>query len=119
MAFTGLAKNTAKVTVGNTVKINGASFKIVQVGDKALKGKTKVTSVTIGTNVRSIGKEAFSGAKKLKTITVKSKVITKVGKNAFKNIYKRAKIKVPKVKLKAYQKLFKKKGQSSKVKITR
>ncbi len=119
VAFTGLAKNTAKVTVGNTVKINGASFKIVQVGDKALKGKTKVTSVTIGTNVRSIGKEAFSGAKKLKTITVKSKVITKVGKNAFKNIYKRAKIKVPKVKLKAYQKLFKKKGQSSKVKITR
>ena len=117
VSFVGLAKNVKKVTIGDTVKILGVKFKIVQIGDKALKNKTSVTSVTIGKNVTSIGKEAFYGTKKLKTITIKSTRITKVGSNAFKKVYSKAKIKVPKTKLKKYKTLMKSKGQKSTVKI--
>ena len=71
----------------------------------------------IGANINLIGKAAFAGDKKLKSINVKSKAIKKVGAKAFKGIYKKAVIKVPKAKKKAYKKLFKKKGQAKTVKI--
>ncbi len=117
VSFVGLAKSVSSVTIGDTVTILGAKFKIVQISDKALKNKTGVTSVTIGSNVQTIGKEAFYGMKKLKTLTIKSTKITKVGSNALKGIYSSAKIKVPKSKLSKYKSLFKNKGQKSSVKI--
>ena len=83
----------------------------------ALKKNTKVKKVTIGENVKSIGASAFNGCKYLKTITIKSKKLETVGKNALKSINKNATIKVPKSKLSAYKKLFKNAGQGSKVKI--
>lgn len=70
-----------------------------------------------GTNLREIGSKAFFGCKKLKNITIKSKVLKKVGKNAFKGIHKKAVIKVPAAKYKAYVKLLAKKGQGSTVRI--
>ena len=39
--------------------------------------------------------------------TIKSTVLKSVGKNALKNIYKKATIKCPKKRLSAYKKLFK------------
>lgn len=117
VAFYRLAKNVKTVKVSDTVKILGVQFKVVQIADGALKNKTSVTSVTIGKNVQAIGKEAFYGTKKLKTITIKSAKITKVGSKALKNTYAKAKIKVPKSKLAKYKRLFKNKGQKSTVKI--
>lgn len=117
VSFAGLKKNVKKVTIADTVKIHGSTFKIVKVEDRALKNKTKVTAATIGKNVTSIGKEAFCGAKNLKNITIKSTKITKVGTKAFKNIHSKAKIKVPKSKLKKYKALMKNKGQKRTVKI--
>ncbi len=119
VAFAGLSKNVTKVVIKASVKINGANFMIAQISDKALKNKTKITSVTIGKNVKAIGKEAFSGCKKLKTIKVSSTKLTKVGSKALKNIHGKAKIKVPKSKLKKYKNLFKSKGQKKTVKITK
>lgn len=119
VAFHGLAKNVSNVVIGSTVTIKGAKFKITEISAKALRKKTKVTAVTIGKNVTTIGKEAFFGAKKLKTITVKSTKLKSVGKNALKSIYKKAKIKVPKSRLSKYKKMFKGKGQKSSVKITK
>ena len=55
--------------------------------------------------------------KKLKKITVKGTKLKSVGAKAFKGIHKKATIKVPKSKLKAYKKLMKQKGQASSVKI--
>ena len=108
-----------KVVIGDTVTIHGVEFKIIQVGAKALRKKNKVTSVTIGKNITAIGKEAFYGAGKCKTVTIKSTKIKSVGKNALKGIYKKVKIKVPKSRLSKYKKLFKGKGQKSSVKITK
>ncbi|MCI8280952.1 MAG: leucine-rich repeat protein [Lachnospiraceae bacterium] len=118
VSFAGLEKNVKKVTIGDTVKIMGASFKIVKIEDRALKNRTSITSVTIGKNVHTIGKEAFYKTKSLRTIQIKSTKISKVGTNALKGIHEKAKLKVPKAKLKKYQGLFKNKGQKKTVKIS-
>lgn len=112
-------KKLTSAVIPATVTINGYTFKVTEISKNAFKGCTKLKKVTIGKNVKTIGASAFSGCKSLKTITIKSKVLKKVGKAAFKGIYAKAKIKVPKAKLKAYKKLLKGKGQKSTVKITK
>lgn len=69
--------------------------------------------------VSRIGSKAFYGCKKLKTITVKSSKLKKktVGKSAFTQINKKATIKVPKKKVKAYKTIFKSAGAAKSVKI--
>jgi len=77
--------------------------------------------VTIGKNIKKISKNAFRDCKKLKSITIKTSKLTssKVGANAFKGIYSKATIKVPKKKLSAYKNFLKKKGIGKKVKIVK
>ena len=102
-------KSDAKFTslsVGNTVSIGGKTFKITAVGDKAFKGYGKLKKVLLGNNITSIGKEAFCNCKKLKTISIKSTKLKEVRKNAILKIDKKAVIKVPSNKMKAYKKLF-------------
>lgn len=129
---TTAAKKTAPKK-GTVVTVSGVKFKITNASTKGkgtvavsgLKKKNKksvvipasITYKGVKYKVTSIQAKAFSGCKKLKKITVKSKTITKVGKNAFKNIHKKCVIKVPSSKLKKYKKLMKKKGQAKTVKI--
>lgn len=80
----------------------------------------KLTSVVIPKKVKigkkwykvtGIARNAFKGCKSLKKITIKTKNLKKVGKNAIKGIKKKAKIICPKKKkiyIKKYKKLFKK-----------
>lgn len=107
VAFHGLSKNVKKVVIGNTVTIKGVKFKITEISAKALYKKTKITAVTIGTNLTKIGKEAFYGAKKLKSITINSAKLKSVGKNAAKKVHKKIKIYVPSNRINKYKKLFK------------
>ncbi len=95
---------TGSASVPATVKIAGQKFKVTAVGASAFKN-TKLTSVTIGKYVTTIGKNAFAGSKKLTKVTVKSKALKSVGKGAFKGINKKAKFKVPASKVKAYKKI--------------
>lgn len=119
VAFTGVEnKKLTKVVIGNTVKYKNVTYTITSVANKALNKNTKVTQIIVGDKVTSIGKKAFAGCKKLKKLKFGTGVTT-IGKNALKGIYAKAKIKVPANKLKAYKKLLKKKGQSSKVKIVK
>lgn len=107
-AFTGMKNSAAKkITIPATVTINGVSCKVTSIAPKAFQRKTGLTKVTIGKNVKTIGKNAFSGCRKLKTIIIKSTVLKSVGKNAIKGIHKKTVIKVPKRKRTAYKKLFK------------
>lgn len=112
-------KKAKTVTIPATVKINGVTYKVTGIANSAFKGNKKVTKITVGSNIKSIGNNTFSGCKKLKTIKIKSTKLTSkmVSKNAFKGLTKVTTINVPKKKLKAYKKLFKRKGLSSKVKV--
>ena len=118
VTYTKPAKKTLKsANVPATVKHNGITYKVTAIANNAFKNNKKLKKVTIGANVKSIGKAAFAGDKNLKTIVVKSKVLKKVGKNALKGINKKAVIKVNKKVKKKYTKLFKKKGQAKSVKV--
>lgn len=84
VAFTG--SKAKKISIPATVTYKGVTYKVTFIAAKALKG-SKATKVTIGSNVTSIGAQAFQNAKKLTSLTV-GKNVKKVGKNALKGCAK-------------------------------
>lgn len=112
-------KRKSKVSIPATVKIEGITYKVTAIAKNAFKNNKKLTKITIGKNVSTIGKKAFYGCKKLKYITIKTTKLTtkKVGSKAFTGIKSNAKIKVPKKKYNAYKKMLLKKGVSKKAKF--
>lgn len=103
-------KNAASVTIPATVTIEGKKINVTEIAPNAFKNCKKLKSVVIGKKVKTIGAKAFAGCNNLKKVTIKSTVLKKVGKNAFKGTSKKANIKVPKAKKKVYVKLLKGKG---------
>ena len=85
-------KKIKKINVAASVKYKGVTYKITSIGANAYSGCSKATSITIGKNVKSIGAKAFYKCSKVKKINVKSKVLKKIGKDAFKGISKKAKV---------------------------
>ena len=69
---------------------------VTSIGKNVFAGCVALKKITIPANVTDIGAKAFSGDKNLKKITIQSAVLKKVGSGAFKNIHKKATIKVPK-----------------------
>ena len=105
------------VSIPATIKVGKTTYKVVKVSNSVFKNAKKLTTVTIGANVKQIGKDVFNGCTKLKSVKVNSKVITKVGANTFKKTASKLVIKVPSAKLSSYKKIFKGKGQSKKAVI--
>lgn len=113
--------NSSSVVISDEVKINGKKYKVTEIKANAFKNNKNIKKITIGKNIKKIGKNAFYGCKKLKKIIIKTTKLTKksVGKNAFAKINKKAKVKVPKKKLKTYKKVLKARGiKGRKQKIT-
>ena len=69
--------------------------------------------------LKKIGAKAFSGCKKLKTITFTSKKITTVGAKAFSGVAKTCKVKVPASCVKKYRKLFRAHGLPAKARVVK
>lgn len=92
-----LLKKTVKtVTIPATVTIDGYTFKVTAVANNVFKNASRLKSVVIGANVKSIGKSSFYKCKKLTTITFKGIKAPGVGKNAFKSGKSKVTVKVPK-----------------------
>ena len=137
----------AKVSIPANVTRKGVKYKVTAIAKKAFFKNKKVKSVTVGSNILTIGAQAFSkctklkkftvgknvkkigaknfsGSKKLKTLIIKSKKLKKAG---IKNALKGSKIKTVKVKVgskkvnkkfvKKYKKIFTKKVCGRKVKV--
>ena len=113
------SKNAKKLTIPATIKVEGKTYKVTEIKANAFKGMKKLTTVVIGKNVKTIGKNVFYKCAKLKSITIKTtKLTTKtVGANAFKGVYKKATVQVPAKKLKAYKTLLVKKGLPKTAKV--
>ena len=84
----------ASVTIPATVKINGIVYKITSIEKNAFKNNKKITSVTIGKNIKNIGANAFSGCSKLKTVKMGASVTT-IGDKAFYKCTALTKITIP------------------------
>ena len=87
-------KKAKKLTIPATVKVKGATYKVTAISDRAFKGNKKLTTVTIGSNVTTIGIGAFYGCKNLKKITVTAGKLTTINRSVFKGIKKNATITV-------------------------
>ena len=105
-AFYG-CKKLSKVSGGNG---------IVKIGHRAFANCISLSKITIPGSVRSIGKQAFCNCKKLRSITIKTSTLSgkTVGSKAFAGTYKKPTVKVPAKQMKAYKKLLKARGMSSK-----
>lgn len=110
-------KNITSFEIEASITVSGKVFNVTKIGNSAFAKCKKLKRIVIGSNIEIIGKKAFKGCAKLKSITIKSVKLSKAGKKSFAGINKKAKIKVPKKKLKAYKKLLKNKGQKKTVKI--
>ena len=116
VAVTGATKKSVKrIWIPNFVKYQKKIYYVTTVSNKSFYGYKKLKTVKIGKNVKSIGKNAFSNCKKLKSVTILSSVLTKAGKNSFAKTNEKLVLKVPKKKLQAYKKIFKKAGLSKRV----
>lgn len=109
VSLVGTNKNAKSVTIPAVIKVKGVTYKVTSIGAKAFNGSKKLTKVTIGTNIKKISNNAFFKCRSLKTVTIKSVLLTKktANKKAFKGVGKKMVIKVPKKVKKAYVKMFK------------
>ena len=101
-------KSLKQIKIATEVTIDDTTYMVTAIDKNAFKGNKKITKVTIGKNVKSIGAGAFKNCKKLKQVRINSKLLKKVGKKAFyRKGGKKIKFFVPKSKKKSYKKLFK------------
>ncbi len=129
VTFTGASKKTIRtITIPAKVTILGQSFQVTAIEKKALKKYTRLTTVVIGSNVKTIGNEAFMNCRNLNKITIgknvktigkkafygdrnltriifKGSKVTKVDKKTLHNVPKKVKITAPKKAMNKYKKL--------------
>ncbi len=97
-------KDIKKLIVPTTVTYQNIKYNVTAVG--GFKNCKKLTAVTLGKNIAAIDKNTFNGCEKLKKITIQSKNLKKVGKNAIKGTSKKLVLVTPKGKKQKYQKMF-------------
>lgn len=129
-----LSTKIKNASIPDTVTVGGMKYKITSIEKKAFLNCVKLSKVTIGANVKTIGSSSFAGDKNLTTVNIKSKALKKIGtkafygdsklkkitlkttklssigKNAFKGTKSNATYKLPKSKLKKYKSMIKKAG---------
>jgi hypothetical protein len=76
------SKKITKVTIPAYVSYDEYDFKVVSIGKKAFSGCKKLKTVSIGKYVESIGVQAFFECTSIKKITIPGKV-SKLGAQAF------------------------------------
>jgi|GEM_PF-1962622 len=103
------SKVARSVIIPATIKAKGITYKVTAIGTKAFNGNKKLKKVTIGANIAKISNNAFYKCRSLKTVIIKSVLLTKktANKKAFKGVNKKMVIKVPKKMKKVYVKMFK------------
>lgn len=119
VTLVSVVKKTKTVAVPDTIKLGGRTFKVTAIGKAAFNKNVKVTKITLGRNVKTIGARAFYGCKKLRTVVIKNTQMTgkTVGSGAFKGTYAKMTVKVPAKKLKSYKTILLKRGVSKKAVI--
>ena len=119
-AVKNVKSNKKSVTVSSTVEVEGVEYKVTVIEANAFANCKKATKITLPSTVKKIKKKAFTGAKKVKTIIVKSKKAVTVKKGAFKGINtEKITIKASKMskkQLKKFKKILKKAGFKGKIK---
>ncbi|MCI9378914.1 MAG: leucine-rich repeat protein [Eubacterium sp.] len=107
------SKNAKSITIKATVTIKGVSCKVTEISTGAFKNAKNLSSVTIGKNVKTIGKNAFNGCTKLSKVTFKGTSVPAIKTGAFKKTKSGMTVKVPKKMTKAKRRQLSKKMAST------
>nr|MBQ8252241.1 leucine-rich repeat domain-containing protein [Lachnospiraceae bacterium] len=86
-------KNLTSITIPDTVTVGGVTRKVTAIEKNAFKN-SKIKSITIGNNIKTIGANAFYGCKYLKTVKF-GKNVTAIGDKAFYKCTALTKITIP------------------------
>lgn len=93
VAPTDTEKNASSVTIADTVTLkDGTVAQVTEIAANAFKKDTKLKNVTIGSNIETIGSNAFSGCSNLTKVTIKGSSLKVVNAGAFQNCKKLAKV---------------------------
>ena len=76
------------VIIPDTVNLNGKEYKVTDIAKGSFSNYDNLKSVTIGANVKTIGKDAYAGCKNLTTVTVNGSSLVTIEAGAFKNCKK-------------------------------
>ena len=87
-------KDASSIIIPDTVRLKGKTYKVVSIGKEAFIGREKLKTVKIGKNVKLIGKNAFSGCTGLKNVIIGENVQV-IGADAFSNCTALDKIIIP------------------------
>lgn len=110
-----IAKRAA-VNIPAKVKLSGKTFNVTKISANAFRNNTVMKSLTIGSNVTTIGANAFYGCKNLNTVVIKTAKLTSktVGANAFAKTGAKPVVTVPAKQFNTYKTLLRSKGISTK-----
>ena len=110
-----IAKRAA-VNIPAKVKLSGKTFNVTKISANAFRNNRVMKSLTIGSNVTTIGANAFYGCKNLNTVVIKTAKLTSktVGANAFAKTGAKPVVAVPAKQFNTYKTLLRSKGISTK-----
>ena len=110
-----IAKRAA-VNIPAKVKLSGKTFNVTKISANAFRNNRVMKSLTIGSNVTTIGANAFYGCKNLNTVVIKTAKLTSktVGANAFAKTGAKPVVTVPAKQFNTYKTLLRSKGISTK-----
>ncbi|MDD5948903.1 MAG: leucine-rich repeat protein [Lachnospiraceae bacterium] len=129
VAFSGCANSSVReLVIPASIKLGQKTYKVTAIANGACKGSKKLKKVVIGKNVKMVGTAAFMNCKRLtqvtygvgvttiganglrgdsslKTVTIKSRKLKFIGKATFRKVPSSLTVKVPKNKIAPYKKL--------------
>ena len=73
---------SATITIPDTITIDGKTYKVTGISDKAFKDNKTLKTIVIGKNVTTIGRSAFQGCTSLQKVQ-KAVNVQKIGDKAF------------------------------------
>lgn len=119
VTFVSPKSGASSVTIPATIKVGDVTYKVTAIDSSAFAGNKSITSVTIGENVKKIGKKAFSKCANLTSITIKSTTLTEknVKGSSFKGVSTKCVVTVPSGKASDYKTILQKAGLDTKVTV--
>ena len=84
VTFKGMNTKKANVTIPDTIISQGKKLKVTTIAEGAFEKNTSIKNVTLGKNVKQIGKKAFRNCKKLKKVNYSSN-LQQLGAQSFEN----------------------------------
>ena len=84
VTFKGMNTKKANVTIPDTIISQGKKLKVTMIAEGAFEKNTSIKNVTLGKNVKQIGKKAFRNCKKLKKVNYPSN-LQQLGAQSFEN----------------------------------